>query len=46
MSIKELVINVISQGFYPLAYIISSIYNSLLYTGWHCFLNKATSNTT
>jgi hypothetical protein len=45
MSIKELVIDVIGRGSYPLAYIISSIYNSLLYTSRHCFPNKATSNT-
>jgi hypothetical protein len=46
MFIKELAIDIIGQGSYPLAYIISSIYNSLLYTGRYYFLNKATSNTT
>jgi hypothetical protein len=45
MSIKELAINIISRGSYPLAYIISGIYSSLLYTSRHYFLNKATSNT-
>jgi hypothetical protein len=46
MSIKELVINIIGRGFYLLACIIFSIYNSLLYTSRHRFLNKATSNNT
>jgi hypothetical protein len=45
MSIKELAIDIIGRGSYPLAYIIFNIYNSLLYTGRHRFLNKATSNT-
>jgi hypothetical protein len=44
MFIKELAINVIGQGFYPLACIIFGIYNNLLYTSRHRFLNKATSN--
>jgi hypothetical protein len=44
MFIKELAIDIISQGFYLLVYIIFSIYNSLLYTSRHYFFNKATSN--
>jgi hypothetical protein len=45
MFIKELVIDIIGRGSYPLAYIIFSIYSSLLYTSRYRFLNKATSNT-
>jgi hypothetical protein len=46
MSIKELVIDIIGRGFYLLTYIISSIYNSLLYTGRYRFPNRATNNNT
>jgi hypothetical protein len=45
MSIKELVIDIIGQGSYPLAYTISSIYSSLLYTDRYYFFNRATNNT-